>query len=221
MESKLGKNGETINVPLLLKDKSIPKFDEGKLPSELERYKHQLPWPLLKNQTNIYLAAFHGGPDSAMKEWTHEGVDFQVKAGTTVKCIEDGYVAYARDDERGFYFGNLIIQGSRTHILYRYCHLRLDSLPWDYKTLWGENRAMPMVKAGQDLGRVAAWFKDFDPQIKLPNEVEAIYGRKRDHLHLGTAYNPYYRQHVFHRSVSFNPLLVLQKPKDYAIKKRQ
>lgn len=152
----------------------------------------------------------------------HAGIDFHVKAGTKVRCVEDGQIIYGIDDERGFTFGDLFIQGSETNIRYRYCHLQLSSMPWDYRKLFGFTSGVepfrPMVKAGQVLGRVGSWFREIPSAIELPQELEEVYGRKRDHLHLETSYNPYsfFDPESWNiKTEEFNPLLVLQRPGDY------
>jgi hypothetical protein len=220
-EPGVGEVGTGSNNPLLLEKRYIDRCDDGDLPSALASYKHQLAWPFTRSETNIYLAAGVGDPDyPSGGRVTHTGIDFQVEAGAPIECIEDGQIVYATSDERGD-FGNIIIQGSNTHIVYRYCHVNLANLPWDVQKLFSVRRDNPMVKAGQVIGGVGKWFKELPPKVNIPNEVEAIYGRKYDHLHLETAYNPHplgsieFAEALADRSVEFNPLLVLQKPEDY------
>jgi len=202
---------------IIVAEPNYPCFEHGHLPADLEAYRYKLPWPLRSDESGIFISAFFGGQDFVKKDCIHDGVDFHVSAGTPVTCIEDGQVIYGIDDERGWTFGNLFIQGSITNIRYRYCHLALDSLPWDIKSLWGGDiNKRPTVKAGQILGEVARWFSEIPPDISIPVEAENLYGRRRDHLHLTTEYSPYsfYSKEGL-RATEFNPLLVLQKPSDY------
>lgn len=203
--------------PVIVAEENRFQFEEGQLPAVLESYRHKLPWPFTRSvRRPIYLAAFFDGQDLVMKNRVHDGIDFHVKAGTKVRCVEDGQIIYGIDDERGF--ADLFIQGDETSIQYRYCHLKPDSLPWDYRTLWGNKAVRPMVKAGQILGRVGPWFRKIPSEIEISQELEDVYGRKRDHLHLETSYNPYpffSWEHWNTKTEEFNPLLVLQRPEDY------
>lgn len=204
------------NKPVLTADSNLFYFEDGILPPAVEAYRHQLPWPFPPDESNIFLTAFFGSMDLVKLEHRHEGIDFHVKAGTSVICIEDGEVIYENDDERGFTFGDIYIQGLNTNIRYRYCHIELTSMPWDFRTFWNSKPIRPKVQAGQILGKVAPWFAEIPIDIPIPGELESLYGRKRDHLHLETSYSPYtfFSKNGLYDEI-FNPLLLLQNPTDY------
>jgi hypothetical protein len=206
------------NKSVIISEDKQFHFEHGPVPQALEIFRNSLPWPFARNETNIFIAAFYNDYDLVMPERIHTGVDFHVKSGTEVCCIEDGQIIYGIDDERGWTFGDLFIQGSKSNIRYRYCHLDLKSLPWDIQTFWAEKAIKPKVKAGQIIGKVASWFSEVPSNINLPQDLEALYGRKRDHLHLETSHSPYTffdRKGFDYRPVMLNPLLVLQKPEVY------
>jgi len=181
--------------------------DMGRIPSE---HHFSADWPIALDTPNFHLAAYYGEesyPSPSLDEDSfikHTGIDIQVLKGTKVLAPEDIEIMYpCTRPEDPPWLVNLTLHGLESDLVYGFAHLDKKSIEW----LGKKQR----IKRGEPFCEVGEFDCDVSYIRAIPGDVQRVYERTFDHLHVST-FNPG-GPWKSPRKIpgKFNPLLLLKK----------
>lgn len=202
-------------------DSYLTECNKGNLPEEILSLSHSVNWPLDLTTARIHIAAFHEKKEffSSAEGSLHNGMDIQVPAGTPVFAPEESRVIFVNDRGIIQILGDVELYTEKG-IVYSIRHLDRWSINerFSLEFMFSQSfdpRSSVEVSAGEKLGVVGEWPVNVNKHLTLTKEVEQLYGRTYDHVHLSTYYYPdkgALENTMFYKEKSsFNPLLLLRK----------
>jgi len=199
--------------------KSIREFAE--LPKELENLRHKIDWPVDMTDLHSHIACHFGDKQNYSEprpsHSPHDGIDVQLKAESRVIAPEDNLIVVMVDVgrpnfERGL--ADIILYSEESGIVYNFCHLDAKSLSEKLlERTYFDAYSKIRLNKGDEVGIVGKFFNEYtaeqrgkaglgavaelDPAISVPPDVEKVFGRSYNHVHISTCYHP--RSRVFWR----------------------
>lgn len=202
----------------------------GYLPEVLKDRQFSYPWPMDMSNPERHILSFFGDEhlNKPNDEQLHPGIDIQTEPGTNVRTIEDGVVVKVDTFEHMGVsnISNVIIFSRTTKLFWIYGHMDLESLPEKIRAhhYYWDIYSKEEVKSGEFIGKVAKWHTHpgLSESVQIPEDVEKVYGRSYNHLHLQVAVFKPEKEEIedyelmevdrftLQRLPNVNPLLLLQ-----------
>ncbi|MCJ7816540.1 MAG: M23 family metallopeptidase [Candidatus Aenigmarchaeota archaeon] len=188
---------------------------EGRLPRGLGKFKYSIPWPIDTETPNLHLSCYFGEvnyADPLDKTDRHNAIDIQVPYGTPVLSPEKSKVVFLDTYSGPKGLVDMLLWGIDSKIVYLLCHLDGDSVPYKVrKRRYSDRYTRSTVDSEEFIGKVGRWPKELTKEVKIPQDVERVYGREYHHLHFQTNYEPNEYGFGFDEEKNgFNPLLILK-----------
>lgn len=214
---------------------SLEKF--GQLPQEIEHLRHQIDWPVdMKNphsHITTHFRAEQNYSDPKPSQSTHDAVDIQLDLGSKIIAPENNLIVVMADQggpnfKRGL--ADIILYSKEYGIVYKFCHLDAKSLSKKLleRTYFDADSKIRLNK-GDEVGRVGKFFNEYtarqrgkagldavaelDPAISVPEDVEEVFGRSYNHIHISAHHYPDPREfwQGLRLENHINPLLLFKK----------
>lgn len=196
------------------------------LPKGLSHLQHSITWPVdmsdpLAHITTYFERENYSQPEPGDK---HPGIDIQLPLGSKILSPDNATVVYVDSDSRtnkARELTNIMLYSEDNHIIYWLCHLNTKTIPEhilkrSYFDKWSDTK----LKQGEFIGEVGVFFNQMmaekhktglDSNIKIPEDVEKVYGRSYNHLHLETHYIPDIYKLYIESFQPVDPLKLLKK----------
>ncbi|MEA2004342.1 MAG: hypothetical protein U9O53_05315 [archaeon] len=198
----------------------IENKDKGFLPVALGSLRHKIPWPIKKDTENIHISAFYNDNHYVIPKIIipglkdlHDGVDIQVASKTHVIAPETSKVIHIDHCDRRGNLVDILLYSEESKIVYDILHIDKDSIPERISDrAWFDRYTDTEVSCGEIIGEVGFWPLELRDAVRIPEDVEEIYGRCYHHIHLRMFYYPDRSElrGASYLENSFNPLLVLE-----------
>ncbi len=193
------------------RNKEYEQHLEGKLPEELERFRHSVDWPINPNDENFHLSYYFLETREGKKGGNHSGIDIKVPAQTPIYAPESGRIVSVRSDGRDDFLGDIILYSDETRIAYSLAHVQFFDLPEKIRKCKPFDRDSPItVEKGEQIASVGYWPFENKNYDFLPEDIKAL-KEYYCHLHFGTEFCPNISQLKEDMNSRFNPLLILKK----------
>ena len=198
----------------------------NKLPLEIEHLRHTLDWPVDMTDPRSHITCYYGTEqnysDSEPSDYPHCAIDVQLPLESQVISPEDDLIVVINmssdriNKARGL--TDLLLYSKKNGIVYWFVHLDALSVPDNIKSRsWFDKWSDVKLKKGEKLGTVGKFFsgplKDnkLTPNIDVPEDVNRIYGRTYNHVHIETHFIPNINQLHVESNNPINPLLLFKK----------
>ncbi len=164
-----------------------------RLPKELGRLRHSIPWPIAVAEVPFQLACYFNETNYSDPTWSepHRGLDIQTNAGVSVTLHERAKVVYCKP-KRDNFLANLYLWGEETNIEYGFIHLEPDSVS---QRIRNRTYVIPeediVIEAGEVLGIVGKWPLKLSDAVIIAEDAQNIFGKNFHHLHLEMTYVPF------------------------------
>ena len=198
----------------------IENKDKGFLPVALDSLRHKIQWPIKKDTENIHISAFYNDVHYVIPTISipglkdlHDGVDVQALSKTQVIAPETSKVIHIDHCERRGNLVDILLYSEESKIVYNILHVDKDSIPERISDrVWFDRYTDTEVSCGETIGEIGFWPLELTDAVRIPEDVEEIYGRCYHHIHIRMFYYPDERQLTSTSGLenSFNPLLVLE-----------
>ncbi len=187
-------------------ERYMSKLGRASIPVELQNLKHSLSWPIDMKHRPARVACYFGDLGySYLKSEDrkpHFAIDIQAPLHTPVLAPADAKVAMVdvitpMNEARGW--ADILLLDESRRLAYWLVHLDVNSIPYKMARMgyFGDVDEIN-VRQGEQLGKVGLFFNDLTvkmqrnlglppylhPDVALPSEVEATFGRQYDHLHM-------------------------------------
>jgi len=181
-------------------------------------------WPIKLDNLDFHISCYYEEKDYTNPNgdslYPHSGVDIQVERGTSIFAPENCEVITCGNVNHGRIgnLGEIILRNKESKIIYGLTHIDLDSVPKNIRDIqWFDGLEIPK---GEFIGKVGKWPGELKEDVEIPQDVFEIFGRKYDHLHIGTLesgqmrdYTDYSVKGIRSCGYLFDPLFIL-KPLD-------
>lgn len=209
----------------------------GDLPDALKISANTRQWPVDMRNPKMHLTGFwmeeHYGSRTDLG--LHEALDIQVPIGTDVNPVEDGivlmvdtllYEMYGGGQE---HLADIYVYSKSSNVIWVYAHVDKRTIPERLMKMQNKevfDGTVVEVKANETIGKITTFAEGPDMRdprlpesVVIPEDVEAEYGRSRNHLHLEARYFSQGEQGLAGLRIlpnvlkleTLNPLLLLQK----------
>lgn len=182
------------------------KINTAVLPAELQSLRHSLAWPIDMRDAPAQITCYFGDLSYSYlakdQRDPHFAIDIQAPLHTPVLAPTDARVAIVdattpMNETRGW--TDILLLDEEANLAYWLVHLDTNSIPYKLarEAYFGDGGDL-RVKRGEMVGRVGLFFNDWTvkrqaeygvppflhPDVQLDPEVEKVFRRQYDHLHM-------------------------------------